>query len=65
MLSQPGAVTTTVRRVLEDIVEELRAVALAADDATGYFPAMNARVTRRVHGRSPRSTSRCGSWPTW
>jgi len=34
--------------VLEDTIEELRAVALAADDATGYFPAMYARVTQRI-----------------
>ena len=39
---------TTVRLVLEDTIEELRAAALGADDATGYFPAMYARVTARI-----------------
>lgn len=34
--------------MLEDTIEELRADALAADDATGYFPAMYARVTARI-----------------
>jgi hypothetical protein len=34
--------------VLRDTIEELRAVALAADDASGYFPAMYARVTKRI-----------------
>jgi len=39
---------STVGPMLEDTVEELRAAALAADDATGYFPAMYARVTQRI-----------------
>jgi len=34
--------------VLADTIEELRSAALAADDATGYFPAMYARVTQRI-----------------
>jgi hypothetical protein len=34
--------------VLDDTIEELRAAALAADDASGYFSAMYARVTDRV-----------------
>lgn len=34
--------------MLTATVDELRAVALAADDASGYFPAMYARVTQRV-----------------
>ena len=34
--------------MLTDTVEELRAIALAADDAAGHFPAMYARVTDRV-----------------
>ena len=34
--------------MLTATVDELRAVALDADDASGYFPAMYARVTRRV-----------------
>ena len=34
--------------VLADTIEQLRADALAADDATGYFPAMYARVTQRI-----------------
>lgn len=34
--------------VLDDTIEELRSVALAANDATGHFPAMYARVTDRV-----------------
>jgi hypothetical protein len=35
--------------MLSAVIEELRAVALAADDASGHFPAMYARVTERVH----------------
>lgn len=34
--------------MLEDTIEALRAVALESDDATGYFPAMYARVTDRI-----------------
>ncbi len=34
--------------MLEDTIEELRAVALGADDASGYFAALYARVTDRV-----------------
>lgn len=34
--------------MLEATIEELRAVALTADDASGYFPAMYARVTDRI-----------------
>jgi hypothetical protein len=34
--------------VIEDIASELRDRALAAPDAGGYFPAMYARVTRRI-----------------
>lgn len=34
--------------MLAATIEELRAVALAADDASGYFPAMYARVTERI-----------------
>ncbi len=34
--------------MLTETVDELRSVALAADDATGYFPAMYARVTERI-----------------
>jgi hypothetical protein len=34
--------------MLEATVEELRTIALDADDASGYFPAMYARVTRRI-----------------
>ncbi|CAN5496322.1 DUF5995 family protein [soil metagenome] len=34
--------------MLSGTIEELRAVALAADDASGHFPAMYARVTERV-----------------
>ena len=34
--------------MLDDTLDALRAVALDADDASGYFPAMYARVTRRV-----------------
>jgi hypothetical protein len=34
--------------MLADTIEELRSVALAADDASGHFPAMYARVTRRI-----------------
>jgi len=34
--------------MLEATVEELRSVALDAPDASGYFPAMYARVTRRI-----------------
>ena len=33
---------------IAETAEELRAVALAADDATGYFPALYSRVTARV-----------------
>lgn len=36
------------RSVLEDTIEKLRTSALAADDATGNFAAMYARVTDRV-----------------
>ena len=35
-------------RVLDDTLDALRTVARDADDAGGYFPAMYARVTRRV-----------------
>ena len=38
----------TFGAVLADTIEELRAVALAADDASGHFPAMYARVTDRI-----------------
>ena len=38
----------TVIAVLDDTIEELRSVALAADDASGHFPAMYARVTDRI-----------------
>lgn len=34
--------------MLGDTIDELRSVALAADDASGYFPAMYTRVTERV-----------------
>jgi hypothetical protein len=34
--------------VLDDTLERLRAAALGARDAAGYFPALYARVTRRV-----------------
>ena len=34
--------------MLADTIEELRTVALASDDASGYFPAMYARVTDRI-----------------
>lgn len=34
--------------MLAATVEQLRAVALSADDASGYFPAMYARVTQEV-----------------
>jgi Family of unknown function (DUF5995) len=34
--------------MLTTTVEELRAIALAAPDASGYFPAMYARVTDRI-----------------
>jgi hypothetical protein len=34
--------------VLDDTIEELRRCALEADDASGYFPALYARVTDRV-----------------
>lgn len=34
--------------MLGDTIEELRSVALAADDASGHFPAMYARVTERI-----------------
>lgn len=34
--------------MLTATIDELRSVALAADDATGYFPAMYARITREV-----------------
>jgi hypothetical protein len=34
--------------MLTGTIEELRSVALAADDAAGYFPAMYARVTEQV-----------------
>jgi len=34
--------------MLDDTIEELRSVALSADDASGYFAAMYARVTDRV-----------------
>ena len=40
----------TVAPVLGPTIEELRAVALAADDAGGFFAAMYARVTDRVQG---------------
>ena len=33
---------------IAETAAELRAVALAADDASGYFPALYSRVTRRV-----------------
>lgn len=36
------------RDVLEPTIERLRSVACDADDASGYFPAMYARVTDRV-----------------
>jgi hypothetical protein len=34
--------------MLTDTVEALRSIALAADDASGHFPALYARVTERV-----------------
>jgi hypothetical protein len=34
--------------MLDDTIEELRSIALGADDASGYFPAMYARVTQRI-----------------
>ena len=34
--------------MLGETIEELRAAALAADDASGHFPAMYARVTDRI-----------------
>jgi hypothetical protein len=34
--------------VLEATIEELRSIALSAEDASGFFPAMYARVTHRV-----------------
>ena len=34
--------------MLDDTIEELRSVALAASDASGHFPAMYARVTDRI-----------------
>jgi hypothetical protein len=34
--------------MLGDTIDELRAAALAADDASGHFPAMYARVTREI-----------------
>jgi hypothetical protein len=34
--------------MLTGTIEELRSVALAADDASGHFPAMYARITREV-----------------
>jgi hypothetical protein len=34
--------------MLGDTIEELRSAALAADDASGHFPAMYARVTQRI-----------------
>jgi hypothetical protein len=34
--------------VLDDTIDELRSVALAANDASGHFPAMYARVTDRI-----------------
>ncbi|MET0909960.1 MAG: DUF5995 family protein, partial [Ilumatobacteraceae bacterium] len=34
--------------MLTDTIEQLRSIALAADDASGHFPAMYARVTERV-----------------
>jgi Family of unknown function (DUF5995) len=34
--------------MLTATIDELRSVALAADDASGYFPAMYARITREV-----------------
>lgn len=34
--------------MLTETIEQLRAIALAADDASGYFPAMYARVTARI-----------------
>lgn len=34
--------------MLGETIEELRSVALAADDAAGHFPAMYARVTQRI-----------------
>ncbi len=40
--------TSTVASVLDDTIEALRSVALDADDASGYFAAMYARVTDRV-----------------
>ena len=34
--------------MLDDTLEAMRAAALGSTDAGGYFPAMYARVTRRV-----------------
>ena len=34
--------------MLTETIDELRSVALAASDASGYFPAMYARITREV-----------------
>lgn len=44
--------------VLDDTIEELRSVALTADDASGHFPAMYARVTDRI--RSSAAEGRFG-----
>lgn len=40
--------SVTLSMVLDDTIDELRSVALAADDASGHFPAMYARVTDRI-----------------
>jgi hypothetical protein len=38
----------TLVRVLDDTIEALRSAALMADDASGHFPALYARVTDRI-----------------
>ncbi len=48
----------TFEPMLEDTIDALRAVALDAVDASGYFPAMYARVTDRI--RSAASDGRFG-----
>ncbi|MGH8977058.1 MAG: DUF5995 family protein, partial [Acidimicrobiia bacterium] len=34
--------------MIREIASELRAIALAADDAAGYFPALYSRVTTQI-----------------
>lgn len=35
--------------MLAETVDELRTIAVTTPDASGYFPAMYARVTERIH----------------